>query len=61
MDVQENQTNYPLGSGIIINSTQVKDPSDNKIYKNTSFWGAILLGDNAAWQRWNDWIELDDD
>ena len=42
----------PLNAGIKINDTHVKDPNDNNIYKNDTWWGSILLGDVNAWHEW---------
>ena len=52
MDTQQKKKSCPLGAGIIVNDTQVKDPNDDKIYDKNTWWGAILLGDNNAWEEW---------
>ena len=45
----------PFNNGIIIDDNYVQDPNDNKIYKNTSHWGQILLGNSQSWHDWWDY------
>lgn len=52
MDTKKKEIICPLGTGIIINKTQVRDPNDNIIYNKDCWWGLILLGDNNAWEEW---------